>query len=54
MLLAFFVILIFIVTMDVESPAPIATVLVVVIAVPLRHLHFQKSIPWMGHGTFAI
>ena len=44
MLLAFFVILIFIVAMDVEPPAPIAAVLAVEVAVPLCGVRFQISI----------
>ena len=44
MLLAFFVISIFIVTMDVEPPAPTANVLAVAVDVSLRRVRFRKSI----------
>ena len=54
MLLAFFVILIFIVAMDVEPPAPIAAVLAVEVAVPLRCVCFRESIFTQGHGTFVV
>ena len=44
MVFAFFVISMFIVSMDVDPPAPIAAVLAVAVAVPLCRFRFQKSI----------
>ena len=40
--------------MDVEPPAPIAAVLAVAVAVPLRRLRFRNFILWMGHGAFIL
>ena len=54
MLFAFFIMLIFVVTMDVELLAPTAVVLDVAVAVPLRRLCFGKFTLWMNHGMFAV
>ena len=53
-LFASFVILIIIVTMDIELSAPIAAVLAVTVAVPLCRFRFPKSILRVGDGTFVI
>ena len=40
--------------MDVEPPSPIAAVLAVAVAVPLRRFRIRKSLLRMGHCTFVV